>query len=237
MKKLTNLTIGEIVAGDYRTAAVFQKYDIDFCCRGSRTIEEACQGQSIDFEKVLNELAAIQKQGDSTAPEFRHWPLDQLVDHIQHKHHKYVEEALEKIKPLLEKICEVHGKQHPELYEIQKEFTEGAGELTKHMKKEEFILFPFIKKMVTQGQVSSPLFKTVQNPISMMLHEHDTEGERFRKISLLADHYSPPADACNTYILTYELLNEFEEDLHLHIHLENNILFPKALTLEKKLDH
>ncbi|MDF9801366.1 regulator of cell morphogenesis and NO signaling [Catalinimonas alkaloidigena] len=237
MKKLVNPTIGEIVATDYRTATVFQKYGIDFCCRGNRTIEEACKDQPIDFEKILNDLAAIKKQKDDTGPEFRSWPLDQLVDYIQYKHHKYVEEKLEQIKPLLDKVCNVHGKYHPELYKIQKEFMEGAGELTKHMKKEEFILFPFIKKMATQGQVSSPLFKTVQNPISMMLHEHDTEGERFRKISSLTDQYAPPTDACNTYILTYALLKEFEEDLHLHIHLENNILFPKALALEKKLDH
>ncbi|WPP51961.1 iron-sulfur cluster repair di-iron protein [Catalinimonas niigatensis] len=237
MKNTAKQIIGKMVAEDYRTAAVFQEYDIDFCCQGNLTIEEACQTKSIEIDKVLTDLAAIQEQEDDTTPEYQFWPLDQLADHIQSEHHKYTEQAIEQIKPLLDKICNVHGGHHPELYEVQKEFMKSAGELTTHMKKEEFILFPYIKKLVTQGQVSSPLFKTVQNPISMMMEEHNTEGERFRKISSLTGKYRPPADACNTYILTYALLKKLEEDLHLHIHLENNILFPRSLALEKKLSH
>ncbi|MFN8237520.1 MAG: hemerythrin domain-containing protein, partial [Chitinophagales bacterium] len=116
---------------------------------------------------------------------------------------------------------------------------ETAGELTAHMKKEELMLFPFIRKMAkaqtTKEKVSTPMFGTVQNPIAMMHQDHDTEGERFRKIAALTQNYTPPADACNTYRVTFALLKEFEEDLHLHIHLENNILFPKAIELEKSI--
>ncbi|MNT11953.1 Iron-sulfur cluster repair protein YtfE [compost metagenome] len=132
----------------------------------------------------------------------------------------------------------MHGASHPELFEINQLFIGCAGELAQHMKKEELILFPFIKKMVkaslTDELIEQPHFGTVENPIAMMMHEHDAEGERFRKIALLTNDYTPPADACNTYRVTFAMLAEFEEDLHKHIHLENNILFPAAAVLEKK---
>ena len=133
----------------------------------------------------------------------------------------------------------VHGGRHPELIEVERLFSQTAGEMTAHMKKEEFILFPFIRKLTKAAQdgaqVNRPHFATVENPVAMMRHDHDEEGERFRKIGSLTDHYIPPADACTTYRVTFALLKEFEEDLHLHIHLENNILFPKAIDLEKKM--
>ncbi len=131
----------------------------------------------------------------------------------------------------------MHGGRHPELAEVAQLFNQTAGELTVHMKKEEFILFPFIRKMVTQKAAGEPLsappFGTVQNPIAMMHQEHDAEGERFQKIASLTNNYTVPADACNTYSVTFAMLKEFENDLHLHIHLENNILFPKAIEMEK----
>jgi len=235
MKTITNNIIGKIVADDYRTAAIFQKYGIDFCCQGNRTIEEACEKRGIAPEKVWNELEAIQEDSNDNAPDYNHWELDRLADHIQEKHHGYVEAAIGQLKPYIDKICKVHGDRHPELFKVQQEFNESAGELTAHMKKEEFILFPYIKKMVKTGEKGNPHFGTAQNPIAMMEEEHDAEGERFRKISALTNQYTPPADACNTYRVTFALLKEFEEDLHLHIHLENNILFPKAIALEKEL--
>lgn len=149
-----------------------------------------------------------------------------------------METKIQEITPFLHKVVRVHGNLHPELIEIEQLFKESAGELTAHMKKEELILFPYIRKMVeaqrSGTQVQAP-FGTVHNPIRMMMHEHDSEGERFRKIAALSNNYTPPADACNTYKVTYSLLKEFEEDLHLHIHLENNILFPKSIELENIL--
>ncbi len=154
-------------------------------------------------------------------------------------YHRYVEEKIQEIKSYLGKICKVHGNHHPELFEINELFHACAGELAMHMKKEELILFPFIRKMVKAKLQGTPLdashFGTVENPINMMKHEHDAEGERFRKIFQLSNSYTPPQDACNTYKVTFALLKEFEEDLHLHIHLENNILFPKAVEMEKLL--
>ncbi|HAH58884.1 MAG: iron-sulfur cluster repair di-iron protein [Lentimicrobium sp.] len=233
--------IGELVAQDYRASSVFKKYGIDFCCQGNTTIGEACAKKDINPEAVLNDLeAAAQNANGGGTADYKSWPLDLLADYIEKKHHRYVEEKSLEIKPYLDKICQVHGGRHPELFEINELFTASVGELAKHMKKEELVLFPFIRKMVNARQkgtsVEAPHFGTVQNPIQTMMAEHDNEGERFRKIEALSKGYAPPEDACNTYRVTLSLLKEFEDDLHLHIHLENNILFPKAAEMEKALN-
>lgn len=231
--------IGALVAQDYRTASVFKKHGIDFCCQGNRTIGEACERKNINIEPVLQELKTAMESTTTAATDYKSWPVDLLADYIEKKHHRYVDQKILEIKPFLNKIVRVHGNRHPELLETEKLFAESAGELTAHMKKEEFILFPFIRKMTKAMEENEPCntphFGTVQNPIDMMLHDHTAEGERFRKIAELTDNYTPPADACNTYRVTLSLLKEFEEDLHLHIHLENNILFPKAIEMEKTL--
>lgn len=232
--------IGEFVAQDYRTAAVFTKYKIDFCCNGGRTIEEACAKKNIDSDVLINELEAVLNTKTIQTIDYKSWPIDLLADYIEKKHHRYVEEKIPVLRQFLDKLCRVHGERHPELLKINELFTASAGELAAHMKKEELILFPFIKKMVKakieQSEILSPHFGTVENPIAMMMHEHDTEGERFRQIAELTDSYNPPADACNTYRVTFAMLEEFEKDLHLHIHLENNILFPEALKLEQAFE-
>ena len=230
--------IAELVALDYRTASVFKNNKIDFCCNGNRTIEDACNQKQIEYSTLLQQLDQIVSENKESTVDYNSWPLDLLADYIEKKHHRYVDTKIQEIKPYLEKVIKVHSSHHPELIEIGKLFEESADELTKHMKKEELMLFPHIRKMVQAEQSGSKVqapFGTVQNPIKMMMLEHDNEGERFRKISSLSDNYSPPADACNTYRVTFALLKEFEDDLHLHIHLENNILFPKAIVLEESL--
>lgn len=236
-----NQIIGELVAKDYRTASVFKKYGIDFCCQGNRTINDACEAKKIDEKSVVSDLNALLQSQASIAADYQSWPLDLLADYIEKKHHRYVEAKTLEIKPYLEKICRVHGECHPELLEINEHFNITAGELAKHMKKEELILFPYVRKMVKaehdKAKLDTPGFGTVQNPIQMMMDEHTTEGDRFRKIEELSNNYTPPEDACNTYRVTIALLQEFEQDLHLHIHLENNILFPRAIELEKQLNN
>ncbi|MNF56210.1 Iron-sulfur cluster repair protein ScdA [compost metagenome] len=238
METLERTTIGEYVAKDFRTAAVFSKYGIDFCCKGNRTIDEACEKKDVDTNTIMDEINTVLATKNDNSIDFKSWPLDLLADYIEKTHHRYVEEKTNVILPFLAKLCKVHGASHPELFEINQLFIGCAGELAQHMKKEELILFPFIKKMVkaslTDELIEQPHFGTVENPIAMMMHEHDAEGERFRKIALLTNDYTPPADACNTYRVTFAMLAEFEEDLHKHIHLENNILFPAAAVLEKK---
>lgn len=234
-----NNIIGELVAQDYRAASVFKKYGIDFCCQGNRTIQDACEAKNIDASTVIADLNEANKTSTAGSIDYQSWPLDLLVDYIEKKHHRYVEDKTQEIKPYLDKICRVHGDRHPELLEVNNLFNEAAGELAAHMKKEELILFPFVRKIAKAKQentiIEAPHFGTVENPIQMMMHEHNTEGERFRKIENLTNNYTPPMDACNTYRVTFALLKEFEANLHLHIHLENNILFPKAIELEKQI--
>lgn len=230
--------IGAIVAEDYQYAAVFDHAGIDFCCQGDRTIADACVEKSLDPAALISQLNTISR-GNTARQDFNSWSLDLLTDYIEKTHHRYVTEKISEIAPYLNKIVKVHGSDHPELAEIEQIFTSSAGELSMHMKKEELIVFPRIKKIEHCSESGEPLpparFDSIQTPISAMLHEHGEEGERFRQIAALSNNYSPPADACNTYRLTYALLQEFEKDLHLHIHLENNILFPKAIKLEESL--
>jgi regulator of cell morphogenesis and NO signaling len=236
---LEQMTIGEIVAENYRAATVFKKHKIDFCCNGNRSIEEACRAKDLSIWELTKELDAVLKPGNESTIDYDSWPLDLLADYIEKKHHRYVEGRIPEIKPFLDKLCKVHGDRHPELFEIKKHFFASADELTKHMKKEELILFPHIRKMVAAKaggtKAEQPQFISVKNPIAMMMNEHDNEGERFRQIAGLTNDYNPPADACNTYRVTFALLQEFENDLHLHIHLENNILFKKAVEMEKEM--
>jgi regulator of cell morphogenesis and NO signaling len=237
LHKNTQKQIGQFVAEDYRTASVFTKYKIDFCCNGNRTIEEACEKKGIASNMLLGELDSILNTSTNQTIDYKSWPLDLLIDYIEKKHHRYVEDKIPVLRQFLDKLCRVHGERHPELFKINELFTASAGELAAHMKKEELILFPFIKKMVNakieNSAIQAPPFGTVENPIAMMMQEHDNEGERFREIDSLTNNYNPPADACNTYKVTFAMLKEFEQDLHLHIHLENNILFPQAMKLEQ----
>lgn len=229
--------IGQFVAEDFRTAAIFSTYGIDFCCKGDRTVEEVCTKKNINADELLDKLAMVQNSNNAQSIDYRTWPLDLLAEYVEKKHHRYVEEKVPVLRQFLDKLCKVHGQRHPELLEITALFIGCSKELSAHMKKEELILFPFIKRMVQAKidgtKIESPQFATVENPIAMMKHEHEAEGERFEQIAKLTDNYTPPADACNTYRVTYAMLDEFEKDLHLHIHLENNILFPEAIKLEK----
>jgi len=231
--------VGELVAEDYRAAAVFQKYGIDFCCKGNISVDAACTLQNLMTEDVMRELKILFASEKNQPVDYQSWNATILSDFIEETHHRYVREKTPVILSHLDKLCQKHGGRHPELLEINKLFNASATELALHMQKEEQILFPRIRQIatVTSGTGPNHLFTRgmLNAPIKMMMHEHDQEGERFKKIELLTDHYQAPADACNTFKVTFALLQEFENDLHLHIHLENNILFPKAAQMEKEL--
>ncbi len=235
--------IGAIVAEDYRAAGIFERAGIDFCCNGNRTIEAACAEQKIAASELINQLQeAIEARPakEDAVTDYKSWPLDLLADFIEKKHHRYVTTQIPVIQAFLEKLVIVHGGRHPELAEIKALFEESAGELTVHMKKEELMLFPFIRKLVLAKQTGSKdiaaPFGAIENPIRMMMHDHDAEGERFRKIKELSNQYAAPADGCNTYRAAFATLQAFEDDLHLHIHLENNILFPKSIELKESFN-
>ncbi len=238
MENIETLTLGEIVKRNYKAADILEKFSLDFCCMGHQNFYDACKTNNIEPSLVVHELQQIQDEMDDGV-DFDSWPLDLLADYICNHHHTYVEKRTPLISGYLDKITEVHGTNHPELSEVRKLFLEIGGELTVHMKKEEFILFPFIKKLEqakdTKSSVSSPLFGRIGNPVEMMMVDHAREGEKFRRIATLTNEYKVPADACNTFAITYQLLKDYEKDLHIHIHLENNILFPKAIALEREI--
>ena len=241
MEDTMQKTIGQMVAEDYRTAQVFKNHKIDFCCKGNRGLAEVAEKKNLNIDDLIKELSDVQRQESDDNTDFKSWPLDLLADYIEKKHHRYVEERIPVLKQYLDRLCKVHGNHHPALFRIKEHFDISAGELAMHMKKEELVLFPWIRKMVKAEQrneyLGEPRFGTVRNPIRTMMQEHDNEGERFRHIAALSNDYTPPGEACSTYRVSFSLLREFEEDLHRHIHLENNILFPKAEILEKRFEH
>jgi regulator of cell morphogenesis and NO signaling len=233
-------TIGAIVAENYRTASVFRKFGIDFCCKGGRTIREASAGKHFNPEEVEQELRSLDAGGSNGGSiDYRAWPLDLLADYIEKTHHRYVADKTPELRAYLNKINKVHGDRHPELKEIETLFFESSEELLQHMKKEELMLFPYIREMVAAERHHAlpkrPPFGAIESPINAMMLEHEQEGDRFARIAELSQGYTPPEDACTTYKVAFANLKAFEEDLHTHIHLENNILFPKSIELDQAL--
>lgn len=231
-------TLGEIVAADYRAAAVFDSFGLDYCCGGKRTIDESCRVKGVDPVGVV---AALDKLGAKTvdAPDSDgRWDPADLVDHIVRTHHAYVRQALPSIAAHLEKLVSVHGARRPELGRVAEHFGQVGRELQMHLYKEEQVLFPFIRNLAAAGAGAPPppnMFGSVQNPIRMMEAEHQSAGHELFVIRELTDDYRVPDDGCATYRVCFEELEAFDRDLRLHIHLENNVLFPMAVRLEQEL--
>jgi len=230
------MTLGEIVTEDFRAAAIFERHGLDFCCRGGRSLEHSCRDAGISTEDVLQELEAITGPPSFAAMRFDKMALPALVEYIVDKHHAYVKEALPSLVAHSKKIAGVHGGRHPELVRVGQLVEQVAEEMTSHMMKEEHVLFPFIVKLASakaEGRPAPvPPFGTVSNPIHVMEVEHESAGNAMFEIRELTDGYKTPADGCTTYEVCLRELEAFEKDLHAHVHLENNILFPKAAALE-----
>jgi len=238
VEKLVEKTLAEIVTDNIRSAIVFEEYGLDFCCKGNRGLKDACADKNIDVRKVVNELINLSRNGNGKENP-NDWQLDFLIDYIINNHHQYVRRMIPVISLHADKVASVHGKNHPETLRIADLFLAVREELEMHMMKEERILFPQIKQMVqTQkenSQYFAPPFGSIQNPIRMMEYEHTSAGDALSQIRELSNNYTHPEDACNTFKALFSELKEFEEDLHKHIHLENNILFPKSTELEIQL--
>ena len=228
--------VADVVASNSAAAQVFKKYGIDFCCGGGMSIEKACERKNVDIQLLLDDLNNIENNV-LPSQNFNNQDLDFLIDYIVNTHHTFVVEALELIEANASKVANVHGESEPAVIEIHGIFQSIRKEMKDHMQKEEKILFPYIKNLVTAQKEKAvwqaPHFVSVANPISRMEHEHETVGEWLKKINLLSNNYTPPQGACNTFKALYAKLDEFEQDLHIHVHLENNILFPKAIQIEK----
>jgi regulator of cell morphogenesis and NO signaling len=224
-----NVTIAEIVTEDISKAGVFKKFGLDFCCGGGKTIQDACAKKGVDMKELISELEKPAKDSGEKRLNFNDWPLHLLVDYIIEVHHKFVRENLPVIVEFAEKVAKVHGHADEELHDIKGLVDDMAMDLNLHMQKEEMVLFPFIKNISGKTSLEEGEANMVINgPIRMMEIEHDNVGEIIKKLRTLSHDFTPPGHACNTYKALYFKLEEFEDDLFNHIHLENNILFKKV---------
>ena len=233
-------TVAELVLENPSLIPAFEQLGIDYCCGGSHSLEDACREANVSLDQVTASVAA----GRALSPDAesaRDWasaPLSELADHIVDRHHAYTRRALARLEELFVEVSAAHAEHHPELGQIQRVFRGLVQELLQHMNKEESILFPYVAKLEESLRRRQPVapapFGTVNNPVRMMMQEHESAAAALREIRKWAENYRLPADACTRWKLLYQGFQELEQDLHRHIHLENNILFPRALVLEKR---
>jgi regulator of cell morphogenesis and NO signaling len=228
--------VKDIVLSNPAAKQILEDAGLDYCCGGGKSLHEACLHADVPAEEILNRLRENSKDISPGDANWTSTPLSDLTRQIRERHHRYVREAIVRVQTLLEKVGAKHGENHPEITDIQRLFTEVGREMIMHMRKEEQILFPYIdaleKATSAHSSVEPPFFQTVRNPIHAMMKEHDAAGELVKQIRNASSEYTAPADACTSYKTLYQDLREFEADLHQHVHLENNILFPRAVEME-----
>ncbi len=221
--------VGALVAAMPQAAPVFEQFGIDYCCGGQRTLEEACVAAGIVERTVIDALEQAPVRPLTT--DWRTAPIPQLIDHIVDRHHVYTREALARIDALLGKVCGVHGKDHPELLDLRSEVEMLRDDLGAHLVKEEQVLFPCVRALAAAG--ARRLMPTVAHPVWVMNHEHQAASQSFATIRRITDDFTPPPDACGSFFALFAALEELELDLHQHMHLESNVLFPRAIELER----
>lgn len=230
--KIYQKKIGDIVAEDYRAAEIFEKYGIDFCCGGQEPLISICQEKNLDFDAIQLEIEAVKKEPLARSEDYASWKLSFLVDYIVNTHHAYLNKELGPIASYAHKIADVHGSNHPEVIKIANIFDKIVSDMAGHLREEEEVLFPAIKRVETVTKKGSkPESKDcemIKVSLEKLHQEHEEVGDAIHEIRYLAHDYAIPGDACNTFTVTYKKLKEFEDDLHHHVHLENNILFLKA---------
>lgn len=230
-----NSTIGEIVAADYRTAKVFESHGIDFCCGGKIALSAICQEKGINPDTLLREIETIKNEHIDRSQNYTSWELPFLVDYIVNTHHAYLKENDDQIASYARKIAGVHGAHHPEVIEIATIFEKIATDMAAHLREEEEVFFPAIKRAYAERKTgntpSQEDCNVIRESLAKLGREHEEIGDAIHTIRHLSKDYALPEDACNTFMITYQKLKEFEDDLHKHVHLENNILFPKASQL------
>jgi len=231
MKDLRNMKVGDIVTEDFRAAEIFKREGIDFCCGGNQSLEQAAKEKNLNIAEIEYKLNNLDEVVSNRQLNYNDWNLDFLCDYIVNEYHNKVYKLLPQLTEYLNKLVQVHGANHPELKEIADLFALVNTELPIHQRQEEEVFFPAIKEALRTNSVQAKEIITSQ--IAPMMDEHELIGGTIDKINVLSKKYSVPDDGCNTYRLTYKLLEEFEDDLHTHVHLENNILYPKALNLTK----
>ena len=239
MAVMTAKTVREVAVENPAATRVFERFGIDYCCGGNQALEQACERAGVSVDEVIDSLE-MEEEAARAAKQSRVWQsesLSELIAHIRSTHHKYTREETVRLAALLQKVCSVHDKNHPELFGIRDTFGRLSQELTAHMMKEEMVLFPYIESMEESVIQNDPVlpapFGSVQNPVALMEHEHDSAGAALRSMRKASSDFALPSDACISYQTLYKALAAFEADLHQHIHLENNLLFPRAIAMEK----
>jgi regulator of cell morphogenesis and NO signaling len=238
MQNFRTRTIREIAVAEPATTRVFEEFKIDFCCGGGFKFGDACRKAGVDPDIVSRRLDQILQAAQDSEPA-ENETASELIDHIVGKHHAFSRSEITRLSPLMEKVAGKHGEAHPELFELKEEFSRLCADMMPHMQKEETVLFPFIKHLEIAAandlSVPHPAFQTVKNPIRMLMTEHDTDGALLRKMRGIANDYAVPENVCPSFRALYFGLEELEKDLHRHIHLENDVLFPEAVKLEQKV--
>lgn len=235
MQTFTTKTIREIALESPGTTRVFEELKIDYCCGGRKLFRDACTDAGLDPTVVADRISAALATKAEAEPEIG--SPSRLIDHIIGKHHIFTAQEVERLTPLMDKVCGRHGEQHPELFELQSIFSALTDSLIPHMRKEEMVLFPFIRTLEEAKEdgrmIPAAHFGTVANPIRMMMADHDVDGDRLRRMREITNDYTLPDGACPSFTALYAGLEDLERDLHRHIHLENNVLFPAATELER----
>jgi regulator of cell morphogenesis and NO signaling len=231
-----NQTIGELVTERPSRSRVFERRGIDYCCGGKVSLKDACEKKGFDPSAILAEIAeADEATRNVTQKNWSQATASELIENIVTTHHAYLKEELPRLSALTEKVALAHGERHPEMIDVKNVFEELRAELESHLMKEERILFPLCRELETAATLPDAHCGTVRNPIRVMEHEHDNAGNALEKLRALTNGYAPPQDACNTFRATLDGLKTLEEDLHVHIHKENSILFPRAIEIEERL--
>lgn len=228
-------TVGEIVAQDYRTAAIFERYGIDFCCGGQQPLSVACRERGIDQTSLVKEIETAMGESGGREQNFNDWSLSFLADYIVNTHHTYLKENMGRIAAHAHKTASVHGGHHPEVIKIAAIFDKISTDMAAHLREEEEVFFPAVRRIEATtkagGAPDASDIGLLRTSLAKLHQEHEVVGDAVHTIRRLSDDYAIPVDACNTFMLTYKLLKGFEDDLHRHVHLENNILFPKASSI------
>ena len=236
---VSDSTLRSIALAEPATIRVFERFHLDYCCGGNRPLREACAEKGLDIETVLTGLAAATGDTKAEAEDFSKATLTELIGHIVATHHGYVRSELSRLLPMAEKVAAKHGPKHPEFRRIEEQLGALAGELTPHLQKEETILFPYIEALERNGEGSGSAphacFGTVEGPIRAMVNEHEAAGGLLESMRAATQGFTPPEWGCPTVVGLLHGLEEFEKDLHRHVHLENNLLFPRAIALESEL--
>lgn len=234
MKDFRHESVGNLVAEQPFRAAVFDQFGIDFCCGGKQTLEAACQTLSIAPEVVIALLLANDEKSNGTG-DGENWlssSLTELTDHIEQTHHRYLKQELPRLQALTSKVARVHGGKDDRLIQVESVFAAMKAEMEQHMMKEELVLFPYIRKIDQDAANQNAQFGSVSNPIRCMESEHEDAGEALLELRRLTDDYTVPNGACASWLALLGGLAGLDQDLRIHIHKENSILFPKAIAAE-----